>query len=135
MLELFDLANPNECYRRRESVVPQQALAMINSAVALDQSRLLARRLSRQVGETSGPPTSDKFITAAFECILSRSPTHKELAACLRFLEGNSALLKETAKLTVFPPGGQSKVAPEPKPHASADQVVRAGISHADRRA
>ena len=35
MLTLFDQANPTECYRRRESVIPQQALALSNGRLAI----------------------------------------------------------------------------------------------------
>ena len=45
-LELFDAASPVECYKRSESVVPQQALALANSPLTQTQSRLLARKLS-----------------------------------------------------------------------------------------
>ena len=38
-LDQFDAASPTECYERRESVVPQQALALHNSALALNVSR------------------------------------------------------------------------------------------------
>src|SRR5262249_44160061 len=60
-LALFDAANVNECYRRTESIVPQQALALSNSALALGQARLMARRLAR---ETDAPAA---FIRAGFE--------------------------------------------------------------------
>ncbi len=33
-LDQFDAASPTECYERRESVIPQQALALHNSACA-----------------------------------------------------------------------------------------------------
>ena len=49
-LELFDAPDPCECYRRTESLVPQQALALTNSRLAVDQGRLLARALSAEVG-------------------------------------------------------------------------------------
>ena len=44
-LRLFDSANVLSCYRRTESVVPQQALALANSSLSLDQARRLAKRL------------------------------------------------------------------------------------------
>src|SRR5262249_20358826 len=66
-LDIFDLASTNECYERRESVVPQQALALSNSVLALNQSRLLARSLP-QAEDTA-------FIKAAFEQVLCRPPT------------------------------------------------------------
>ena len=55
-LKLFDSANPTACYRRAESVVPQQALAMANSPLSFEQSRLLAAELSKRVGATRAPP-------------------------------------------------------------------------------
>ena len=33
-LQLFDAANPTECYRRHPSVMPQQALALANSSLS-----------------------------------------------------------------------------------------------------
>src|SRR5262249_40270104 len=45
-LKIFDAPNVTECYRRTESVIPQQALALSNSSLVLSQSRVLARRLS-----------------------------------------------------------------------------------------
>ena len=45
-LDLFDAANPCDAYRRTASVLPQQALALTNSELALRLSRLLAGRLS-----------------------------------------------------------------------------------------
>ena len=32
-LEVFDVADPNECFRRAARVVPQQALALSNGAL------------------------------------------------------------------------------------------------------
>ena len=46
-LRLFDSPNVLSCYRRSESVVPQQALALANSSLCLEQARLLASRLER----------------------------------------------------------------------------------------
>src|SRR6185295_20156527 len=37
MLDTFDSADPLECFRRQESVAPQQALALLNSADSLRQ--------------------------------------------------------------------------------------------------
>jgi Protein of unknown function (DUF1553)/Protein of unknown function (DUF1549) len=115
-LDQFDPASPTECYERRESVVPQQALALNNSPLALSQSRLLAKRLSAsKAGE--GPSA---FVTAAFEQVLGRTPTAEEQARCERFLTEQAALLKEPAKLTPFPASPVGVVAP------SADPVQRA---------
>jgi hypothetical protein len=70
MLDLFDLANPNACYERRVSIVPQQSLALMNGGLALDQSRLLAKQLSKQAGRDA--EANDEFVRAAFVRILPR---------------------------------------------------------------
>src|SRR5882724_3261167 len=80
-LKLFDSANPNECYERRPSVVPQQALAMSNSELIINHSRTLAGELSKQAGADDG-----KFIDLAFVQILSRPATAEEISLCLRAL-------------------------------------------------
>src|SRR5439155_15346458 len=71
-LELFDGANPGECYRRTTSVLPQQALALSNSVLTLGQGRVLARKLWLQVDGEAG------FIQATFEQVLGRSPNAAE---------------------------------------------------------
>src|SRR5207249_6102975 len=59
-LELFDPPDPCDCYKRTASIVPQQALAMTNSQLMLDHSRLLGRKLAAAI-------TDVEFIRAAFE--------------------------------------------------------------------
>ncbi|HUG90054.1 MAG TPA: DUF1553 domain-containing protein, partial [Planctomycetaceae bacterium] len=113
-LDLFDLANPNECYERRESVVPQQALALSNSALAQTSARLLARELSDET------PEADAFITAAFEQVLTRRPTADELAACRAFLDGHAELLRGPANLTAYSPAPVAALPP------SGDAALRA---------
>jgi hypothetical protein len=80
-LKLFDSANPNECYERHPSVVPQQALAMSNSELIVNDSRALAAELSKQAGADDG-----KFIDLAFVQVLSRPPTAEEMSVCLQAL-------------------------------------------------
>jgi hypothetical protein len=121
-LEQFDAASPNECYERRESVVPQQALALANSALALSQARLLARRLS---GSADGT-TPAGFVTAAFEQVLGRAPTAEERNRCERFLEEQTRLLGEPAKLNAFPPASDTAVPPA----ADAAQRARENLVH-----
>ena len=70
-LELFDPPDPCDCYRRSESIVPQQALALTNSRLMLDHSRLLARKLAARA-----PQEADAtFLRVAFEQVLARPPT------------------------------------------------------------
>lgn len=93
LLEFFDPPDPCDCYRRAESLVPQQALALTNSTFAVEQSRLLAGRLL--VGAAA--EDADKAVTAAFEETLTRPPTKEELAACRDFLQTQIALIGKTS--------------------------------------
>jgi hypothetical protein len=104
-LALFDAANVNECYRRSESIVPQQALALVNSPLAIDSARLLARKIG-----------AADFVAAAYEHVLSRPPTPEERAACAAFLAEQARLFARAEGLTRF--GGKSagNVAPSPDP-------------------
>ena len=48
-LRLFDSPNVLSCYRRTDSVMPQQALALANSSLCLEQARLLAGKLEKDL--------------------------------------------------------------------------------------
>jgi hypothetical protein len=94
-LDQFDAASPTECYERRESVVPQQALALHNSVLALNASREIAKQLAKE----------GNFVSSAFVRILGRAPTGEELKRCEQFLKDQAALYAKPEKLTPFPPG------------------------------
>ncbi|HWE38383.1 MAG TPA: DUF1549 and DUF1553 domain-containing protein [Isosphaeraceae bacterium] len=81
LLRIFDGPAVTECYRRHESTMPQQALALANSELTIRNARSLARGLAEEVG-----PSPAAFTVAAFERVLSRPPTDDELAECLAFL-------------------------------------------------
>jgi hypothetical protein len=117
-LELFDGPSVNECYRRSESIVPQQALALANSDVSLEQSRHLAAQLS--MASASGPATEEAFVTQAFEQMLGREPSSAEANECLQFLTAQTEKLKSADKLTPFAGGAKAAV------EASADPAQRA---------
>jgi hypothetical protein len=124
-LDIFDLASTNECYERRESVVPQQALALSNSVLALNQSRLLARSLQA--------PEDSAFIRAAFEQVLCRPPTAEELTRCERFLAAQRELLKTPAKLTPFPADAAAAIPPAAEPAQRArENLVHVLFNHND---
>jgi hypothetical protein len=114
-------------YRRKESIVPQQALALANSELALVQARLVARRLSAGAACSGVPSTeysvlgSAAFITAAFEQVLTRSPTADELAACESFLDEQVKLFQMNQSRLV---GATTDPADGSKP--SADLALRA---------
>lgn len=114
MLEVFDVANPNGCYQRKASVVPNQSLAMMNSGLAQDSARLIAESLAAE---------SD-FVTAAFETVLNRPPGQEESARCQAFLKEHAELLNETSDK--FSAGGSAKR----KPATDRKQRARENLIH-----
>jgi hypothetical protein len=130
-LVLFDAANVNECYRRSESVIPQQALAVANSALSFGQSRLLARRHSEAVGTSAEADRG--FIELAFEQILTRRPSADELAKCELFLTSQAARLADPSGLTAFEGGKKSEVSPSADPRQRArESLVHVLFNHND---
>jgi hypothetical protein len=92
--ELFDGPDALECYRRSRSVIPQQALALTNSELVHQVSAVLAATLwdEMEMDPKSDTTTGNKmFILAAFERILSRPPTSKEVELCSSFLAGRQS--------------------------------------------
>ncbi len=78
-LSMFDDAAVQECYRREQSIVPQQALALSNSSQAIDASRRIAAALN-----AAAPDMDDAgFIRAAFRLMLGCDPTPEELEVSL----------------------------------------------------
>ena len=80
-LSLFDDASVLECYRRAESILPQQALALQNSRLALGAAEKIAARL-----DTPERTADAAFVRAAFEAILGQTPTAEEQAECVAAL-------------------------------------------------
>jgi mono/diheme cytochrome c family protein len=95
LTSLFDAASPADCYRRTNSVVPQQALAMTNSRLMLNQSRLLARKLWQEIADAQlDDETAERsFIVALFEQLLSSAPSPAEESLCREFLDRQRALV------------------------------------------
>lgn len=77
----FDGPSVTECYARKPTIVPQQALALANSELALNQSRFLARRLVARSG-----PDPGRFVADAFLAVLARPATVEEKRECVEFL-------------------------------------------------
>jgi hypothetical protein len=132
-LDLFDRANVTDCYRRSQTVVPQQALAMINSSLALAQARRLAASLIEAIEETSIPSADSAFVAASFERILCRDPTAEEQSMCLEFLDEQSQRLADPAALTAFTAGAESHVKPSDDPRQRArENLVHVLLNHND---
>jgi hypothetical protein len=82
-LKIFDGPAVTECYLRRPTVMPQQALALGNSELSLAGARALARALE---------PVRDvrQFVAEAFRRVLGSRPTAAEVRECRAFLEGHA---------------------------------------------
>ena len=78
-LATFDNANVLDCYRRAESIVPQQALALMNAETSLAAAQKIAQGMSA---------TSDvQFVHEAYQTLLATPPTAAELALSLEGLQ------------------------------------------------
>jgi len=104
-LSMFDNADILQCYRRSESIVPQQALALANAGIPIDMAALAARRL----GDGGG---REDFVREAFGLVLGRPPDAEETGACLEYWDAMEEL---------------ASVRDSPDPGA----VVRARLVHA----
>jgi len=113
-LTMFDDADILRCYRRSESVVPQQALTLANSKLALTLSRKLAERLEKELGEAG----DDEFIRAAFESVMAVRPTYEEVTVCRESLGETRRVLRA---------GGAKEVE-----RRSRENLVHALVNHND---
>lgn len=97
-LAAFDNASVFECYRRRESVTPQQALALTNSRIAREAARSMADR--------SAALPDPEFVATAFSAVLGRPPSPAETEACLRglasFQQHDAPLARAHLTLALF---------------------------------
>jgi hypothetical protein len=133
-LSLFDSANVVECYRRSESIAPQQALAMANSSLTLAQSRLLAQKLSEEVSaaKLQADEWDQKFVQEAFDTILNRPPSSDEQTTCVTFLSEQAQRLAAPG-LSAFTAGPVASVQPSTDPKQRArENLVHVLMNHND---
>ena len=64
LMQIFDGPSVTECYERKPSVMPQQALALANSELALREARALARELANL---SPNPSPGRSFLTGKGE--------------------------------------------------------------------
>lgn len=132
-LAMFDSPNVVECYRRSESIVPQQALAMTNSPLTQAQARLLSARLTAEVGAEATPANEARFIEIAFQQVLTRPPTPAELQQCREFLTVQTQRFSDPKSLTSFNAGVATHVPPSTVPHLRArENLVHVLMNHND---
>lgn len=113
-LSMFDDASVLDCYRRAESIVPQQALALENSKLATAMGEKIAQRIAK----TYPDATDTEFVRAAFLTVLSVEPTSKE----------QSLASESLTRLTVI---AQQKNRENPTAHARTSLVL-ALLNHND---
>ncbi len=112
-LAMFDDASVLECYRRAESIIPQQALTLQNSRLALGAAEKIAARLAGTPGGSDAA-----FVRSAFELVLGCSPTKAEQGEC-------ELALKELHALAV------REKRPDPRGRARTT-LVHALLNHND---
>ena len=91
-LSMFDDASVLECYRRAESIVPQQALALENSELASE----LALKIAARVSAMPAIDTDDSFVRAAFQTVLTVDANEQEIAACVAAMQEFRELAAES---------------------------------------
>ncbi len=82
MLVLFDAASPSECYRRKPSIIPQQALVIANSPLARSASRSLGSRLWKDAKQDAV-----LFVERLFLEVLGRPASQWERNKSMDYLE------------------------------------------------
>jgi hypothetical protein len=80
-LTTFDEALVKDCYRREQSIVPQQALALSNSPLALDAAEQIAKRLTEKAAD------DETFVRNAFRLVTGIHPGADEVAASQSAME------------------------------------------------
>jgi hypothetical protein len=93
-LSTFDDASVLDCYRRSESIVPQQALALENSPLVVATAGKIAQRIA-----ATQPGLSDsEFLRASFLTVLSVEPTSDEQATMSELLHRMTELARKKSR-------------------------------------
>ena len=90
-LTTFDEARVRDCYRREQSIVPQQALALTNSKFVLDSSKEIAKQLTTDNEDDSA------FVRKAFIVLLGIEASEQETASSKKALDAWRKLPQATA--------------------------------------
>jgi len=129
-LKLFNAPDPTDCYKREESIVPQQALALANSGLSRTQGRLLTRSISERLKSSQD---SASFIRAAFETTLGRQPESKELVESRNFLRQQQSLFMREKTAGAGESAEPGKVLPDTNPGLRArESLVHVLFNHND---
>jgi len=99
-METFDLPeNSVSCARRTSSIVAPQAMALLNSPLAIEAAQALAARVQREAGGSA-----DHQVDRIFRLALQRAPTPAERVTCESFvhLHGLAAFARAMLNLNEF---------------------------------
>jgi len=98
-LTTFDEAAVAECYRREQSVVPQQSLALANSRLVQDQLEHIATRITvHPTLAGAGEPARDRqLVELSFVGLLGRPSNAQEMERCLSALQAWRTIAGENA--------------------------------------
>ena len=94
-LQVFDGPSVVECYERHPTVMPQQALALMNSELVVKRARATAAEWAAEKDDTA-------IVRGAYLRFLTREPRAEELATCLEFLRSGAPRARETFALTLL---------------------------------
>lgn len=101
-METFDLPeNTVSCPKREMSIVPPQALSMLNGELATRAAEAVVTKLqvdgAKRANDSDRPsrlddpaPPSDRFVDDVFRLILARSPSAREREQCEAFLKNRT---------------------------------------------
>ena len=128
-LQVFDAPSPTECYRRSQSVVPQQALALANSPLALAMARSLAGDLSKE----AGPPDRDaSFVAAAVRAGAGPRADGRGAGGVRTVLARAGGAAEGRPELTPFV-GAEAAIKPAADPrHRAREDLVHVLLNHND---
>ncbi|MEP6757422.1 MAG: DUF1549 and DUF1553 domain-containing protein [Chthonomonadales bacterium] len=125
-IQVFDGPSVTECYERKQTVMPQQALALANSQLVIQNARHLAETLSRDAGGDSA-----HFVQSAFLKVLARRPSAEELRVCIQFLTDQSTTPISGAKTVALSTGGKDSSTANPMLRAR-ENLTMALFNHND---
>ncbi|MEE3230352.1 MAG: DUF1553 domain-containing protein, partial [Planctomycetota bacterium] len=91
LMTTFDFCDTTlSCGQRDVSLVPTQALALLNNHFVHEQSRAMAERVAAEAGKDQ-----DNQVRTAWQITLGRSPTEVELMAAAAHLKSQAMHFKE----------------------------------------
>ena len=96
-LQNFDFANPDmHNPKRSETVVPQQALFLLNHPMVAQASNKIVQIIEESEPEQT---SQERFVVLVYRRVLQRDPNGLERSKALEFLEQSTAKIDEQAKL------------------------------------